>query len=98
MQWNSGAIISAELFLNNGNSYHALYKVDSILRTLSKNETVEESVERSFRTILKKSQDKNLAEMHIGKTAFSFNDMEKHVADFDQLSNFKNRNAYQRSL
>ena len=34
LQWNSGAIISAELFLNNGSNYHALYKVDSILRTL----------------------------------------------------------------
>ena len=68
-------------------------KLIQYLERLSKNETIEESVERSFRTILKKSQDKNLAEMHIGKTAFSFNDIKKHIDDFTNYPNFKNRNA-----
>lgn len=81
-QWNSGIIISGELFLNNGNNYRALYKVDSILVVISNNETAEESVERSFRAILRKSQDKSLSEMHIGKTAFSFDDIKKHIDDF----------------
>jgi len=45
--------------------------IDSTLVVLSGNETIEESVARSFRVILKKSENKNLSEMHIGKTAFS---------------------------
>jgi hypothetical protein len=53
--------------LNDGGNYHALYKIDSTLVVLSGNETIEESVARSFRVILKKSENKNLSEMHIGK-------------------------------
>ena len=80
--WNSGAVISAELFLQTRNSYRALYKTDSILIGSSKSETAARLVEDGFRLILKKSENKNLSEMHIGKTAFSFADIEKHVHDF----------------
>jgi hypothetical protein len=88
--WNSGAVISAELFLQTGNIYRALYKTDSIQIASFKSETAAQLAEEGFRLILKKSENKNLSEMHIGKTAFSFSDIEKHVSDF---TNFPILNA-----
>ncbi len=81
-RWNSGVIISTELFLNNNSGYHALYRIDSILIAKSNHETFEELIEKSFTTILSKSQNKFLSNMHIGKTAFSVEDIRKHAADF----------------
>ncbi|HVX25725.1 MAG TPA: hypothetical protein VHB70_05255 [Parafilimonas sp.] len=82
MDWKGGCLISAELFLVNNSSYHALYKVDTLLIETSENETVSELTAQSFRLILKRSENKNLSEMHVGKTAFSFTDIERHINDF----------------
>jgi hypothetical protein len=70
LQWKGGCLISAELFLCNNNFYHALYKIDSLLIESSPNETVSQLITESFRMMLKKSENKNLSEMHIGKQHF----------------------------
>ncbi len=88
--WNAGAVISAELFLSNESNYRALYKVDSILVETSPTETVEELVIESFKIILKKVQDKKISEIHIGKTAFSFSDLQKHINDYTNFPILKN--------
>jgi len=81
-QWKGGCLISCELFLFNNNHYHALYRIDTVLIRLPRGETISELVAESFRTILKKSENRNLSEMHIGKTAFLFADIQKHLNNF----------------
>ncbi|MEO8711451.1 MAG: hypothetical protein ABI405_04970 [Parafilimonas sp.] len=80
--WNSGIILSAELFLNNGKGYHALYKVDTLITEDSKTGWIESAIVEAFQTILQKVANKNLSQIHIGKTEFSDQDIEDHVAGF----------------
>jgi hypothetical protein len=82
IQWNGGCVISSELFLRNNNSYRALYKIDSLLIESSKNERLTDLIAEAFETILKKSENKNLSEMHIGKSEFMLTDIQKHAGSF----------------
>lgn len=88
-QWNSSCIIDAELFLSTMNTYHALYKIDSIVIALSESETVAELTVASFKAILSKSENKSLSEIHIGKTSFPLPDIQKHIADLSNIPIFK---------
>jgi hypothetical protein len=80
--WNPGIILSAELFLNNGKGYHALYKVDTIITKDAKTGWIENVISEAFQTILQKAGNKNLTQMHIGKTEFSDQDIEDHAEGF----------------
>ena len=60
-QWSGGCMINVELYLNNNSDYHALYKIDSLLIELSAKESAAYLIAESFRTILKKSENKNLS-------------------------------------
>jgi hypothetical protein len=82
-QWNSGTMIEAELFLEMGYTYHALYKLDTIV--IAQTESVDELVENSFKAIFKKSENKSLSQMHIGKTAFTYSDLKNHATEFASL-------------
>ncbi len=81
----SGIIVNAEMFLQNKNAYHALYKVDTVILANTESELIANLVDTGFEALFKKVVNKSLSQMHMGKTELSYNDIKKHVEDF---SNF----------
>lgn len=84
-QWASGAIVNAELFCKVENNFHTLYKIDTIVLVSSKKEEINDLIEESFSAIFKKVINKNFTALHIGKTAFSYADIQKHINDFSDM-------------
>ncbi len=79
--WKTGIIVSAELFLRNKNTFHALYKVDTILVNDS-SALLQGIIQKSFAVLFTKVSNKNLTDIHIGKTEFSYTDIQHHIESF----------------
>jgi hypothetical protein len=81
VKWNSGIFFNAELFSFNGKGYHALYKIDTVF-TSEKKFLVENIPPDIFHILFYKVENKKITELHTGKTAFSFQQMQDHVNNF----------------
>lgn len=79
--WKSGVVISAELFLQNKNTFHALYKIDTVLVNDSA-VLLHNIIQKSFAILFNKISNKKLTEIHIGKTEFSNADIQQHIESF----------------
>ena len=81
LNWMRGIIVDAELFMQDKNSYHALYKVDSIV-TDDSIYSLNQLIQRSFSILFDKISNKDFSKLHVGKTEFTYDDIEKHIGSF----------------
>ncbi len=80
-QLKDAVIVNAELFLQNKDKYHALYKIDTVLVNDSAI-SLNTLIQKSFAVLFNKASDKNITDLHIGKTEFSYADIQQHIESF----------------
>lgn len=94
---NAGIKLNAELFLFNGNNYHALYKIDTTLFIESVTDFYLHGSPDIFHFIFYKTENKSFSDLHIGKTEFSFKQMQEHANEFSKLPILK-KNSFRKGV